>query len=257
MEGFEERSDAVGVLVHERLAPDEAIADEERLVRDVLERGHGHRKRGSERGQQHDLDLEGMLDTGTPGKAEDPFVVDDRYLEVVSLVDLDDRLRAVSEHLCDQAVPVGRHCRLEVELEPDAVLAVADHAPAIGDRVQEGEPPSRLGILTGHRDVAFHEAAAVVGDLAANVGLVDLQRHAHPRVTRSPVLHRVREQLADQQAHGEPCVRMGIESLQPVDSRACLRHGPVQRGEIQLESSSVESGGHAARFTQAANSLSV
>jgi hypothetical protein len=50
---------------------------------------------------------------------------------------------------------------------------------------------------------------------------------------------------------------MGIQSLEPIDSCACLRHGPVDCGEIQLESSSVECGGHSAPFTQAAHSLSV
>ena len=90
MERLEERADAVGVLVDERLAADHAVADEERVARDVLERGHIHRQRRSERRQQHDLDLERLLDAGAPRKAEDPVVVDDRYLEVVADVDLDE-----------------------------------------------------------------------------------------------------------------------------------------------------------------------
>ena len=78
MERLEERADAVAVLVDERLATDHAVADEERVARDVLERGHINRERRSEHRQQHDLDLECLLDSGAPRKAEHPIVVDDR-----------------------------------------------------------------------------------------------------------------------------------------------------------------------------------
>jgi hypothetical protein len=140
----------------------------------VLEAGHLHRQCRSECRQQHDLDLERLLDAGTPRKAEYPLLVDDRHLEVVAVVDLDNRRRAAAKRVCDQPAAVSRHSPLEVELEPDAVFAVADHAPAVGHRVQEGEPSSRLGILARHRDATFREAAAMVGDLAADVAVVDL-----------------------------------------------------------------------------------
>ena len=109
MERLEERADAVAVLVDERLATDHAVADEERVARDVLERGHINRERRSEHRQQHDLDLECLLDSGAPRKAEHPIVVDDRYLEVVPDVDLANRPRAASKRVCDQPPAVGGH----------------------------------------------------------------------------------------------------------------------------------------------------
>ena len=48
MKRLEERVDAVRVLVHERRAADQGIADEERVARNVLERGHVHRERRGE-----------------------------------------------------------------------------------------------------------------------------------------------------------------------------------------------------------------
>jgi hypothetical protein len=42
MERVEEGPHAVGILVHERLAADEAVGDEPRLTRDVLEARHVH-----------------------------------------------------------------------------------------------------------------------------------------------------------------------------------------------------------------------
>ena len=89
------------VLVDERLAADHAVPDEERAARDVLERRHVDRERGRERRQQRDLELERLLDAGAPRKAEHPLVVDDRDLEVVAGVDLEDRPRAAAERVCD------------------------------------------------------------------------------------------------------------------------------------------------------------
>jgi len=112
VECLEERADAVGVLVDERLAADQAVADEERIAGDELERGHVHRERTGEHRQQRDLELERLLDPGPPRKAEYPLVVDDRYLEVVSVVDLENRPRTTPKRVRDQQV-VGRHsCKL-------------------------------------------------------------------------------------------------------------------------------------------------
>ena len=109
MERIEKRMDAIGVVVDERLAADHAVADEQGVARDVLERGHIHRERRSEQREQHDLDLECLLDSGAPRKAEHPIVVDDRYLEVVPDVDLANRPRTVSERVRDQPPAVGGH----------------------------------------------------------------------------------------------------------------------------------------------------
>ena len=109
MERVEERPHPVAVLVHERRAAKHAIGDEERLARDMLEDGHGHRQGRSEHRQQLDLELERLFDAGAPREAEHPLVVDDRHLEVVALVDPANRRRAASECVCDQARPVGRH----------------------------------------------------------------------------------------------------------------------------------------------------
>ena len=109
MERLQERADAVGVLIHERLAADQAIADEKRVARNVLERGHAHREGRGEQWQQHDLQPERLFDACAPRKAEHPVVVDDHYLEVVAVVDLHDRRRAPPERVRDQPVAVGNH----------------------------------------------------------------------------------------------------------------------------------------------------
>ena len=100
----EECAHAVGVLADERLTADHGVADEERVARDELERGHSHRERGRERRQQRDLDFERLLDAGAPREAEHPVVVDDRDLEVVPGVDLENRPRAASERVRDLPV---------------------------------------------------------------------------------------------------------------------------------------------------------
>ncbi len=99
----------MGVLVDERLAVDHAVTDEERVARDVLERGDIHRKCRTKLRQQHDLDLESILDARAPRKAEHPVVVDYRYLEVVPVIDLENRLRVASKRASDQPVTVGCH----------------------------------------------------------------------------------------------------------------------------------------------------
>jgi GNAT superfamily N-acetyltransferase len=109
VERIEERADAFGVLVDERFAADQAVSDEERVAGDELERGNVHRERRSEHRQHRDLELERFLDPRPPRKAERPFVVDDRYLEVVSVVDLDDRPRTTPERVRDQTLAVGSH----------------------------------------------------------------------------------------------------------------------------------------------------
>jgi hypothetical protein len=109
MERLEECADAVGVLVDERIAADHAVADEERAPRDVLERGDFHRQCRSERRQQRDLDLERLLDGRATRKTEHQDVVDDHHLEVVPVVDLENRLRASSQRVRDQPVAVGGH----------------------------------------------------------------------------------------------------------------------------------------------------
>ena len=76
---------------------------------DVLERGYVHQERRSERRQQRDLELERLFDGGASRKAEHPVVVDDCYLKVVSVADLDDRPRAAPKRFCDQPVAVGSH----------------------------------------------------------------------------------------------------------------------------------------------------
>ena len=111
VQGLEHCADAAGVLVDERLAADHAVADEERAARDVLERRHCDRKRGRERRQQRDLDLERLLDPGAPRKAEDPFVVDDHDLEVVAGVDLESRPRAAAERVGDLPVALVGQAR--------------------------------------------------------------------------------------------------------------------------------------------------
>ena len=91
MKRFQERADAVAVLVHECLTAYQPVADEKGVTADVLERGHVDRKRRGEQRQQHDLELDRLLDALTPRKAEYPLVVDDRHVEVVALVDLQNR----------------------------------------------------------------------------------------------------------------------------------------------------------------------
>ena len=112
MECFEECADAVAVLVDERPATDQAVADEQRFARDVLERGHVHRERRSERRQQRDLELERLLDGRASRKAEHPVVVDDRYLKVVPVVDLQNLPRTAPERVCDQPLAVRSHTRM-------------------------------------------------------------------------------------------------------------------------------------------------
>jgi hypothetical protein len=55
-----------------------------------------------ERRQQHDLEFECFLDAGTPRKSEHPLLVDDRDLEVVSVVDLSNRPGAAPERVCNE-----------------------------------------------------------------------------------------------------------------------------------------------------------
>src|SRR5918912_2896926 len=109
MKRLQECTDAVGVLVHERLAADQAIADEERVARDVLETGNVHRQNRSEQRQQNDLEPERLLDAYAPRKPEYPVIVDDRYLEVVAVVDLQNPPRALPKCVRDQAVAIGNH----------------------------------------------------------------------------------------------------------------------------------------------------
>jgi GNAT superfamily N-acetyltransferase len=109
MERPEERADAFRILVDKRFPADLAVADEERVAGNEIERGHVHRERGSDRRQHRDLELERLLDPGPPRKAEHPFVVDDRHLEVVSVVDLKDRPRSAPKRVCDQTFAVGSH----------------------------------------------------------------------------------------------------------------------------------------------------
>lgn len=109
MKHLEERVDAVRVLVHERLAADQGIADEERVARNVLERGHVHRECRGEQRQQHDLQLERLLDACAARKAEYPVIVDDRHLEVVAVVDLQNRPRALPKRVRNQPVAFGNH----------------------------------------------------------------------------------------------------------------------------------------------------
>jgi hypothetical protein len=51
--------------------------------------------------------------------------------------------------------------RSEVELEPDAGLAVPLDAPAIRERVEEREPATGLGVLVRHRHRVGEEATPV------------------------------------------------------------------------------------------------
>jgi hypothetical protein len=102
VERVEKAAHALTVLVHERLAPDQPVPDEEGVARDVLEAGNVHRQGGRERRQQCELELQRLLDAGAPREAEDPLVVHDRDLEVVAGVDLADRSRAAAERACDQ-----------------------------------------------------------------------------------------------------------------------------------------------------------
>ena len=76
----------------------------------MLGRGHVHRQRRSKRREEDDLEFECLLDSRAPREAEDPVLVGDRDLEVVAVVDLDDRRRAAAERACDQppAVVVTR-----------------------------------------------------------------------------------------------------------------------------------------------------
>ena len=109
MKRLQECVGAGGVLIHERLSANQAIADEERVARDVLERGHVDREHPGEQGQKHDLELERLLDACAPRKAEHPVIVDDRHLEVVAVVDLQNRPRALPKCVRDQPVAVGSH----------------------------------------------------------------------------------------------------------------------------------------------------
>src|SRR5207245_1692190 len=118
MERLDERADAVGILVDEWLAADQAVADEEGVAGDVLERGYVHQERRSERRQQRDLELERLFDGGASRKAEHPVVVDDCYLKVVSVADLDDRPRAAPKRFCEQPVAVGSHSPMVSDTTP-------------------------------------------------------------------------------------------------------------------------------------------
>jgi hypothetical protein len=119
MERLEERADAVAVLVDERLAANHAVADEERLSRDVLESGARPPGPPGRAPAAARSPPRALLDAGAPRKAEHPLVVDDRDLEVVPLVDLDDRSRAASKRVCDQPVAVARHPVIAVKsLDP-------------------------------------------------------------------------------------------------------------------------------------------
>ena len=109
MERLEERADAVGVLIDERLATDHAIADESGLRETYSNEGTFTGSAGASARQQHDLELERLLDAGAPRKAEHPIVVDDHYLEVVADVDLENRPRAASKRVRDQPPAVGGH----------------------------------------------------------------------------------------------------------------------------------------------------
>ena len=108
---LEECPGAVGILADERVAPDEPVADEERVAGDILERRDVDRQRGSECRQYCDLELQRFLDPGAPREAKHPLVVDDRHLEVVAVVDLDDRPRVAPERVGDQPLAVGRHAQ--------------------------------------------------------------------------------------------------------------------------------------------------
>src|SRR3954454_19674469 len=72
MERVEERANAFGIFVSERVATDQAVADIERISRDVLESGHLDRKCQGEPRQKFDLEPEHLFDTCTARKAEHP-----------------------------------------------------------------------------------------------------------------------------------------------------------------------------------------
>jgi hypothetical protein len=68
MKRLEECTDSFGVLIDERLPADQAIGDEQRIPRAVLERRYFDRKRLSKGGQHRDLELERFLDAGASRK---------------------------------------------------------------------------------------------------------------------------------------------------------------------------------------------
>jgi hypothetical protein len=88
MQSVEEGADSLGVLVHERLASDEAIGDEPRLARDVLEARHVDGKERRQSRQQLDF-LFDLLDRELVSRPPNhPLVVEDQNLEVPAFVDL-------------------------------------------------------------------------------------------------------------------------------------------------------------------------
>ena len=81
--------------------------------------------------------------------------------------------------------PVG----LKIELEPDAALAVLDHTPAAGERVQEREPSTRLALRAWHHDVVGDEPATPVSDLHAGRGSRRRRRRSAPGRCRAGGRH--------------------------------------------------------------------
>jgi hypothetical protein len=99
----EERRHPDRILVPDRLPVDQPVRDRElRVADDVLEARHRNREHRSKRREQQDLDLEGLHDPTAPWEAEHPLAVDERDLEVVTVVHPRDRMRLAAERVTDQ-----------------------------------------------------------------------------------------------------------------------------------------------------------
>jgi hypothetical protein len=145
------------------------------------------------------------------------------------------------------AGPLFRQTLLDIQLEPDAALAVTNHAPTAREGVEEREPAARLALRARHHDVVGDEAATAVTHLDPNAGVADVDDETHASLLAPhAVLDGVREQLADEQPDGEANLGMRVERLQPVDGRARLTDRALRGRQVELEPPIVDSGRHAA-----------
>ena len=88
--------------------------------------------------------------------------------------------------------------RLATDYEPDAGGWTAPHAPAVGEPVEDDQPPATdAAAPLGHRFGS--EAGAVIDDLAANALAIDRDVDADSLIAGAGMAVAVRHQLGDEQ----------------------------------------------------------